>query len=111
MSASPECRVPGEAGIGLIREAGGVSSWAHPPSDCTAEQIRRWRDWGLTAVEVEYPWSNPSHGKRLRQTATGLNLLVSGGSDFHGAEPANRKVGSRGVTSEEFERLQDRTIH
>jgi 3',5'-nucleoside bisphosphate phosphatase len=106
ITSLPKARIPVRAGIRLVREAGGVSSWAHPPADCTVEQIREWRDYGLNAVEVEYPWTNPSHGKKLKGMAVQLGLLVTGGSDFHGVEPANRKVGSKGITSEEFAKLK-----
>jgi predicted metal-dependent phosphoesterase TrpH len=110
ITAIPKGRLPVQEAIRVLHQAKGIASWAHPPSDCTREQIREWQGYGLDAVEVEYPWSNPSHGKRLREWARQSGLLITGGSDFHGSEPANRKVGSRGINREEFERIRRRIV-
>lgn len=106
ITSLPKKRLPVREGIRLVHEAGGISSWAHPPSTCTMDQIREWQSFGLQALEAEYPWSNPSHGKKLRVMASQLGLAITGGSDFHGIEPANRKVGAKGITDGEFLQLK-----
>src|SRR5579871_500452 len=53
--AVPKKRLPVAEAIRLVRAAGGVAAWAHPPYDCTREQLSELCDLGLGAVEVEYP--------------------------------------------------------
>jgi hypothetical protein len=85
-----------------------VASLAHPPADLGEDDFRRLREWGLDAVEVEYPWGRSSPSGRLREVADRFGFLVTGGSDCHGPEPAPRRVGSHGVTAEQLARLRDR---
>ncbi|HEY8483776.1 MAG TPA: PHP domain-containing protein [Longimicrobiales bacterium] len=74
---------PQEA-IDLIHQAGGVAVWAHPPASIFEQEIRRFADWGLDGVECFRPRTAPEESRRLSQTARGLGLLVTGGSDWHG---------------------------
>ena len=94
--------------VGLVRAAGGATSLAHPPADFGDDEFRRLREAGLDAIEVEYPWGRSSPAARLREVAGRFGLLVSGGSDCHGPEPAHRRIGSHGVTAEQLARLRDR---
>jgi predicted metal-dependent phosphoesterase TrpH len=77
-------------GIACIREAGGVAVLAHPFT--LGLRTKRLRaliselvGWGLAGIEVFYP----EHGSDRRQLYKGLakefDLVMTGGSDFHGA--------------------------
>jgi predicted metal-dependent phosphoesterase TrpH len=104
--AVPKVRLPLAEGLALVRGAGGVASWAHPPYDCTRERLAELRRLGLGAVEVEYPGVGPGRSRELRRWARELGLAVTGGSDCHGPGHYRRAVGARSVTAEELEVLR-----
>jgi predicted metal-dependent phosphoesterase TrpH len=106
IQAVPKLRLPVAEAIALVKDAGGVSSWAHPSADVTEAQLHELRDVGLGAVEAEYPWPKSAHGKRLRALARELGLAVTGGSDCHGPQPNSRAVGAKGVTRAELDRIR-----
>jgi 3',5'-nucleoside bisphosphate phosphatase len=76
--------------IRLVRRAGGVTVLAHPrgaargwqiPDDVIADLAAV----GLTGIEVNHPQQDDKERGRLRELAHSLGLVVSGGSDDHGA--------------------------
>jgi 3',5'-nucleoside bisphosphate phosphatase len=74
--------------IALIRAAGGVSVLAHPRSagyEVSDDQVRTLAAAGLTGLEVWHPDHSPAVRGRLRVLAAGLGLVLTGGSDDHGA--------------------------
>ena len=102
----PRRRLPLEEAISLVREAGGVCSFAHPPEDTTREQLTELAGMGLDAVEARYPWPSKSRGDRLLAWAGETGLLVTGGSDSHDATPPTRNVGARGINRAELDKLR-----
>jgi predicted metal-dependent phosphoesterase TrpH len=104
--AVPKKRLPVAEALALVREAGGVAAWAHPPYDCTQEHLTELLDLGLGAVEVEYPDVRRSRSLELRDWAERLGLAATGGSDCHG--PGRRGVGSCTISTREFEQLRQR---
>ncbi|WP_020473737.1 PHP domain-containing protein [Zavarzinella formosa] len=106
MKEIPKQRLPLEEAIQLVRQAGGVSSFAHPPEETTRETLAEMQSLGLDAVEGEYPWPSKARGKRLREWAAELGLLVTGGSDSHDPAPATRNVGSRAIGRPELDKLR-----
>ncbi len=74
-----------------IREAGGVSSLAHPIWYREPEGlVRALAGAGLVALEVFHPDHGPEEEARFGALAREENLLVTAGSDFHGT-PEGRK--------------------
>jgi predicted metal-dependent phosphoesterase TrpH len=106
-AVAPKLRLPVAEAIALVRGAGGVAAWAHPSYDCDRAALVELRGLGLRAVEAEYPAHRPSWTRTLRGLATELDLAVTGGSDCHGPEPAERCVGARSITATELQRLRD----
>lgn len=104
----PKERLPVADAIGLVHAAGGATSLAHPPADLPDDAFGRLREWGLDAIEAEYPWGRSSPAGRLREVAGRFGFLVTGGSDCHGPEPAHRRVGASGVAAEQLAQLRDR---
>lgn len=79
---------PKEA-IGLIHGAGGVAILAHPNnlkmSEVETEQeVIRLTKLGLDGIEARYNRHSPEETRRYLAHALRLNLVTSGGSDFHG---------------------------
>jgi 3',5'-nucleoside bisphosphate phosphatase len=106
-SVVPKITLPIEEAIRLVREAGGVSSLAHPP-DLGDEQFARLRAAGLDGIEAEYPFGRSSPGGRLREVAAQLGFVRTGGSDCHGPTPAHRRIGSTAVPLERLDELRQR---
>jgi predicted metal-dependent phosphoesterase TrpH len=99
-------RLSAAEALAVVRGAGGVASWAHPPYDCNGEALAELRALGLGAVEVEYPNVRPARKRQLRAWAQELGLAVSGGSDCHGPDHVGRAPGACSVTAEELEALR-----
>ena len=80
-----------EAAIAAIHSMGGVAIWAHPftRGHYTNLQMRRiaveLKDRGLDGVDAYYPLHTPTQVRTALQMARDFELLVSGGSDFHGS--------------------------
>lgn len=74
---------PAEA-IELIHAAGGIAVWAHPRPDQVAEKLPQFIAWGLDGVECYRPRVHPVDAERLADAAHRDQLLVTGGSDWHG---------------------------
>jgi predicted metal-dependent phosphoesterase TrpH len=102
----PKLRLAVDQAIALVRGAGGVAGWAHPPYDCDREELAGLRRQGLQAVEVDYPGHKPARVRVLRSWAAELGLAVTGGSDCHGPGHHSRAVGARGVTAPELETIR-----
>ena len=79
--------------IEVIHNAGGKAALAHPVlvgDDSLVEEICKKVD----ALEVYYPCHKPEDIQRYKNLAVKNNLLMTGGSDFHGA--ASRFVNALG---------------
>lgn len=113
-----------EEAIELAHAAGGVAVLAHPGAYPRVRNIdaviRRLADAGLDGVEVRYPYAfNRGHYgadastvmaliAHFQRVATEHNLLITGGSDYHGAVKPGITPGMAGLTWEEWEALAAR---
>lgn len=79
------------AAISAIHSMGGVAIWAHPftRGHYTNLQMRHiaveLKGAGLDGIEAYYPLHTPTQTRTVLQMAKDFDLLVSGGSDFHGS--------------------------
>ncbi|MBE6673130.1 MAG: PHP domain-containing protein [Ruminococcaceae bacterium] len=85
--------------IGLIHEAGGLAFFAHPHQTklCDEELYRlmcRLKDAGLDGIEGYYPEYNNEMGEKFRSWAKKLDLMLSGGSDFHADMKPHIQIGT-----------------
>ena len=85
--------------VELIRKAGGVPIFAHPilcrMSDTRLEDlVVRLKDAGLVGIEAIYSTYAPSEERQIRSLAAKHELLISGGSDFHGANKQKIDMGT-----------------
>ncbi|MCA8961030.1 MAG: hypothetical protein KDC38_10985, partial [Planctomycetes bacterium] len=74
--------------IAVVRAEGGVPVWAHPNPNAAAEHAPRLKTLGLMGLEAYTPSRRPGQIRRLHEIAESLELLVTGGSDYHGVSSA-----------------------
>ncbi len=84
--------------IAWIRNAGGVPVLAHPKwTRCQGESLYRLcaclKEAGLLGLEVFYSTHTRIQTSRYLEMAKRLDLLITGGSDFHGAANPGIQVG------------------
>jgi len=93
-------RLNAEDAITMITDAGGVPVLAHPFTLKCKNQgelerlIKHLTDHGLQGLEVYYTEHNEQQISRYRLLAERNNLLLTGGSDFHGANMAGVELGT-----------------
>ncbi len=97
---------PGE-GIGLIKAVGGIPVLAHPYTIGDDEMIPRMVDLGLMGLEVYYSEHSPAQTSNYLKLAKKFGLLLTGGSDFHGAAKPNTKLGVVKIPYELVEKLKE----
>lgn len=90
--------------IAAIRDAGGISVWAHPALE-DARAFPTLADMGLGGIEALRPSVPPVHSSALEHAARESRLVVSGGSDWHGGLPG---LGSWYVTDRHVSALLER---
>jgi predicted metal-dependent phosphoesterase TrpH len=96
----------------LLHGAGGISSLAHPVLYGRDKDIPRWREAGLDAIEVWHSEHDATTSARYLEIARRLDLLATGGSDFHGDHPAGpvrrcpRLLGRVTLPNAEFARIE-----
>lgn len=86
----PRKYIEPENAIRLIKQAGGIPILAHPliyhlPEEELDALIARLKEMGLEGIEVFYSANTGFDEGILRRYANKYNLVMSGGSDFHGA--------------------------
>lgn len=84
--------------IGWIREAKGIAVLAHPTwvkdsGDGLRTCVTALKEAGLDGVEVHYSTHSKSQTASYMELAQRLDLLVTGGSDFHGITKPDIEVG------------------
>ncbi|MBU0944907.1 MAG: PHP domain-containing protein [Proteobacteria bacterium] len=92
-----------EEAIGLIVRAGGIAVLAHPVQvDKTLNSLPALlavlKDFGLEGIETFYPTQSKKMRKKIRQLADVFDLVLTGGSDYHGdIRPGTRLAGGNNV--------------
>lgn len=92
-----------EQAVEVIRAAGGIAVWAHPPLELLDVVLPNLLEAGLRGLEVYRPRTPPDKVMRLEREARARGLAMSGGSDWHG--PDSGELGEFWVTGEEVAAL------
>ena len=95
----PREKITPEDGVKLILSAKGIPVLAHPLQYGMGDErlqrlIDRLKAVGLQAMEAIYCTHSPSEENKMRALADKNNLLISGGSDFHGNAKPGLELGT-----------------
>ena len=112
-----EAPTPEEA-IEIVAAARGMAVIAHPRQMKLGSHARqrrvftRWRDLGLAGIEVDHPSHDVTHRILYRDLTEILDLVPTGGSDFHGRHKPHIALGEGDGTIDmryaTWERLQEK---
>ncbi len=95
-------RFSGKDSISAIKNSGGIVVWAHPLGGEGEEHLTKEKfipklekmiDFGIQGLECFYSRYNEDESLLLFEIAQKYNLLVSAGSDYHGANKSNIEIG------------------
>src|SRR5262249_43015173 len=97
--------------IGMIRAAGGVAVLAHPAARqrgrvIEPEVIAELAAEGLAGVEVDHPDHASDDRAVLRDIAVTLGLVITGSSDYHGANKTV-SLGQETTDPQALERIEE----
>jgi len=93
-------RLTPHEGIQIIKNASGIPVLAHPYSIDGIKNkdlehfILQFRGMGIEGIEVFYPLHNPQQTLKLKTFAERYGLCITGGTDFHGEQKPDIKLGS-----------------
>lgn len=104
---------PAEA-VAMVHAVGGLASLAHPGLTRRDDLIAPLAARGLDAIEVFHSDHSPDDERVYGEMADRLDLLVTGGSDFHGEEIESRAgrdtLGAIVLPADAFARLEERAV-
>ena len=107
----PRAGAPPEEVIRMIHSARGVASLAHPGQTGVDARISAYVAAGLDALEAFHPDHDKPSTDRYRALAARLELLVTGGSDFHGDPSHGWEPGAVSLPADHWQRLRDAATH
>jgi predicted metal-dependent phosphoesterase TrpH len=91
-----------------VHEAGGVVILAHPGHAYSDDQIVQWAGEGLDGIEVMHPKNRGLRREELKALVYRLDLLSTGGSDWHGDRGGGMEPGTEEVPMEWMEAVAAR---
>jgi predicted metal-dependent phosphoesterase TrpH len=95
--------------IRVIKDAGGIASFAHPGLTKRDELLPSLVDAGLAALEARHSDHNAATESHYRRLAAHYGLAISGGSDYHGDVDHHAcELGLVTLPEEDFAGLQER---
>lgn len=95
-----------EEAIELIQNAGGISVLAHPGLINNQDSIARFINMGIDGLEVFYPEHSNRQVNYYLLLCACNNLLITGGSDFHGLEKEKNR-GKLGLVGLNYNNMQN----
>ncbi len=107
-------RISAVEAISMIRAAGGIAVMAHPclltvsRGPAFESALKRLVDNGIEGLEVFYPRHDTSYIAYCRSLACKWQLLMTGGSDFHGRITPNISLGDGDTPYVCYQQLRDK---
>ena len=104
----PKPRLAPQEAFDLVHAAGGVAILAHPAIGDMWRHIEQLVPWGLDGIEAWHYSHSSADIRRAKQAAKAYNLILSGGSDFHGRGTREAPVGTLAVPPECLDAIKQR---
>lgn len=104
----PKFKMSAERAIALIHQAGGVAVMAHPGLNRSDEVIPAMVDVGLDGIECFHTKHSPATAEHYLELAGRFHLLITGGSDCHGASKGKPVMGTVKLPYRHVEKLKQR---
>lgn len=104
----PRRKLSPEAAVRVLRRAGGVPVFAHPGLADRDELIPALVAAGLMGIECYYGEHSPARTAGYLQICRDLDLVATGGSDFHGPRVRAGALGTPRVPLSAWQALQAR---
>jgi predicted metal-dependent phosphoesterase TrpH len=87
--------------VDLVRDAGGLAVWAHPPGSLVDVLLPTLIEHGLRGLEVYRPGHTSGDVSRLEGICRGAQLVATGGSDWHTPDSGSA-LGDFAVSSDQI---------
>lgn len=97
--------IPVKDAIEAVNADGGLSILAHPQEYDNWDEIEKYKEMGLRAIEINHSRMEDHDFERAKDFAKRLDLLMSGGSDFH--RLGKFDLGDYGLNEDEFKNLEE----
>lgn len=104
----PKTTLTLEEAIKLIISAGGIPVLAHPGVTKKDELIPKMVEYGLQGIEAYSPSHLPRIIEKYTRLAKKYDLVVTGGSDFHGERKPGVKMGCMTIDDSLVEKIKDK---
>ncbi len=95
--------------LNIILKSNGIPVFAHPGmlrQDLFQSIIYKAIKNGLKGIEVYYPRHSEKQIQYFKKFAEEYNLIITGGSDFHGDIKPDINIGDAGILQEAFEKFK-----
>ena len=105
-------RLKPKKAIDLILKADGIPVLAHPKfinngQEMDYKDIKEMKNYGLKGIEVYQSKHDKKAEEKYTRIAEELDLLITGGSDFHGENDPDVKLGDVRLDEEKVKKLKD----
>lgn len=102
----PKFKMSAACAIELIHQAGGLAVMAHPGLNRADEAIPGMVEAGLDGIECFHTKHSTATAEHYLEMANGYQLLVTGGSDCHGATKGKPVIGTIKLPYQHVEKLK-----
>ena len=103
----PHYRLAPVEAVQLVKKAGGIPVFAHPVISNCDEIIPELAAAGLRGLEIYYPGYYADQIDHYLAIAAKHDLLATGGSDYHGSDAKDMKLGDHTIPDELVEKLKN----
>lgn len=112
LAYEPRLNCPPELIVEYLKENKAFSSLAHPKliskdENFILDLIKKLKALGLNGLEVNYPNLTKDEKNKFKAWAKKFDLIITGGSDFHGSNRINLKLGQEGLSYEQFKKIKN----